>query len=271
MTGMDHTLGIDLASQPASTGVCLLAWAPEGAEVLLLARGSHDRRSLDDRYLLELMCGGAAHGAGPPARIGIDAPLGWPRAFVAALTRPGSWPLEEEVAPDRLVRRATDRWVHAETGKLPLSVSTDRIAYPAMRAQRLLRRYCEQAATPVDPAGLIGPVCEVYPDPAITRYGLRGLPPRVSYKGPAGGPERARIVTALTAAAGWLVLGADQRAACIASDDVLDALICALVARSVQCGHTEGPPAGMREEAASEGWIQLPPVDGLRRLAPARL
>lgn len=273
---MDHTLGIDLASKPATTGVCRLAWAPDRTEVVLLAVGAHAGRPLDDPYLLDLMCGTGGDASGPPApaRIGIDAPLGWPRAFVAAVGRLAPWPLEEEVPPDRLVRRATDRWIHAHTGKLPLSVSTDRIAYPAMRAQRVLRRFHERTGTVAEPAGTVGPACEVYPDPAITRFGLRrpetrATETRPSYKGPGGHGERSRLVATLTADAPWLRLSADQRAACRADDNALDALICALVARSVQCGHSSGPPAPLAEDAGTEGWIHLPPVDGLRRLAPA--
>ncbi len=43
---------------------------------------------------------------------------------------------------------------------------------------------------------------------------------------------------------------------CRESDDALDAVICALVARAVTLGQTREPPPESRADA--EGWIHLP-------------
>src|SRR5688572_15552106 len=72
--------------------------------------------------------------------IGINAPFGWPTAFVEAVTH---WPLSSWSPQERirLQFRETDLQVQKETIIWPLSVSTDRIALPAMRAKSLLQRY----------------------------------------------------------------------------------------------------------------------------------
>ena len=66
------TAGIDLAASPATTGLAVLS----GRRIVELAVG------VDDDALVTA-CDG--HGA---VKIGIDSPLGWPRAFVAMLADP---------------------------------------------------------------------------------------------------------------------------------------------------------------------------------------
>jgi hypothetical protein len=233
--------------------------------VRLLERGADRLGPLDDDRLVALMLGDDQ----PPTKIGIDAPLGWPVAFTAAVADLDAWPLADEVEPVALIRRASDRWIHAETGKLPLSVSTDRIAYPAMRAARLVRRYRQAAGRPVDRTGMTGAVCEVYPDTAVTRFGLRGVgAPRASYKAAGGAAARDAMLDRLTAQAPWLALSAAQRQACVATDDHFDALIAALIARAVELGATHPPPDELAPDAAVEGWIHLPLPGALARLAP---
>ncbi len=262
------TLGIDLASQPETTAACVLGFHPERIEVRYLQRARDANGPLDDDRLLALMLGHG--GAGPaPSEIGIDAPLGWPTAFVAAVADPDAWPLADEVEPVALVRRQADRWIHAQTGKVPLSVSTDRIAYPAMRAQRLLRRYAEATGTPVDRSGRTGRVCEVYPDVGVTRFGLRPEGTRrLSYKGPAGRGARGDLLAMLLQQAPWLALSAAQQADCVAYDDSFDALIAALITRVVQLGLSDPPPPELAAEAVREGWIHLPRPGGLADLVP---
>jgi hypothetical protein len=263
-----HTLGIDLASQPETTAACLLAWHPDRVEVRYLERDRDVVGRLDDERLLALMLGEGWPGQ-RPSKIGIDAPLGWPVAFVAALVDPDGWPLVDEVETVALVRRRADRWVHERTGKVPLSVSTDRIAYPAMRAQRLLRRFREATGAPVDRSGLSGAVCEVYPDVGVSHFGLRpDGARRVSYKGAAGTAAREVLLARLLQRAPWLALSPEQQVNCVAFDDFFDALIAALITRSVQLGLSEPPPPELAAEAAQEGWIHLPRPGGLADLAP---
>jgi len=86
-------------------------------------------------------------------KVGVDAPFGWPGAFVEAVVahHAGSpWPSFDLTA---LCYRATDRFVHDETGRRPLSVSSDRIAVTAMRAAGLLSKLAERGNQWTERAG----------------------------------------------------------------------------------------------------------------------
>lgn len=106
---------------------------------------------------------------------------------------------------------------------------------------------------------MTGLVCETYPDPAIRKLGLwpRKAGTRDSYKGDARA-LRESIVRRLIEDGPWLQLSPTHQQACIESDDCLDALVCALVARAVERRLTVPPPADLADEAKSEGWIHLP-------------
>jgi Protein of unknown function (DUF429) len=264
---MTVTLGIDLASQPKNTAMCWIEWEPGRASVTKLFRGTTDdnRVWLDDEFVASAMCGGS-RGLPAPSKIAIDAPLGWPVDFVKGVTDLALWPVKLGDNRTRLERRATDHWVHQTTGKLPLSVTTDRIAYPAMRAAGLIA-HCAARLAPVDRTGLAGVICEAYPDPAIRRLGLwpADAGPRESYKADAPG-LRERIMIQLAQSASWLEISAAHQRACIESDDCLDALMCALVARGAERGLTIPPPDGLKREAASEGWIHVPQPGALPHL-----
>jgi hypothetical protein len=259
---MDVTLGIDLSSQPANTAVCAIAWADGSAEVVALWRGvTPTGAPLRDDVLIAAMRG-RAEGVPAPRKVGVDAPLGWPVDFVRGVSDPASWPVKIDESRKRLERRATDHWVHETAGKQPLSVTTDRIAYPAMRAAGLLAHYEHATGDRVDRSGMTGLVCETYPDPTIRRLGIwpSGAGARQSYKGDAR-DVRAAIVDRLADAAPWLAVTPADRQRCIDVDDCLDAVICALAARAAERGATIGPPPHLAAEAAVEGWIHLP-VDG---------
>jgi hypothetical protein len=257
MTPASATLGIDLASKPKNTALCVVAWAGDHAEVVALCKGRDaDGHELDDRLILAAMQG--RWGLPVPCKVAIDAPLGWPVDFIRALAGSGRWP---SLDADRsgLERRATDHWVHDVAMKQPLSVTTDRIAYAAMRAAGLLSHCAANGGAVIDVSGVTGLVCETYPDPAMRRLGLwpPDAGPRESYKD-AAVTLRAAIVDRLQEAAPWLLLSPRQRDACIESDDCLDALVCALVARAAANGLTDEPPAEFVGKARSEGWIHLP-------------
>lgn len=256
------TLGLDLASQPENTGLCVIEWAPGHAHVLALWRGTDDDSTrLHDKLIVAAMRG--LWGCLPmPSKVAIDAPLGWPVDFVRAVSSFGAWPVGIDASRKRLERRATDYWVRDVASKLPLSVTTDRIAFAAMRAAGLLAHYESSFDEAVDRSGMTGLVCETYPDPAIRRLGLwpRDAGARDSYKGGAR-DLRERILRRVSEGAPWLQLSLPQQRACIESDDCLDALVCALVARAAERRLTVGPPADVAEHAKSEGWIHLPAED----------
>jgi predicted nuclease with RNAse H fold len=233
-----RTVGIDLASQHERTAMASVEWA------LGRAVAGAPVSPVDDQQALEAIA--AADWTG------IDAPFGWPEALVRALPAfadHGTWP---DVGRDELRFRETDRFVHAQCGIWPLSVSSDRIAVPAWRCARLL------AAAGVDRLGGDG-VVEVYPGAALRLWGFE----RRGYKrsGDRARQARQRVTRELLVeeierrGAGWLDLAA-ARDACVESDDALDAVLAALLARAAARGLTW--PARDDEVVRREGWIHLP-------------
>lgn len=250
-----RTLGIDLAAAPAGTGACVVEWDEGRGRVTHLEAGAGDH----DVVAL------ARHAD----RVGIDCPFGWPDAFVHAVAAHAGgapWPGRDAADPAGFRRslrlRATDEAVVAATGLTPLSVSTDRIGVTAMRCALLLDQMARQGGD-VRRDGA-GRVAEVYPAAALRRWGL----PWKGYKGAGDAAPRLRgeIVDGLRSAAPWLSLGRGGRAACVDHHDLLDALVCALVARAVALGRTAPPPPELAGRVAREGWVHVPdagPLEGL--------
>jgi hypothetical protein len=243
------TLGIDLASQPVNTAACLIDWGPARAAVALHA-------GLDDDALLALMS------RADVARVGIDAPFGWPEHFrttLNAYAREGAWPAGDSVQAMRDLRlRATDLYVQGRTGKWPLSPVAERIGVVAMRCARLLA----QMPGPLDRSGR-GRQIEVYPAAALSCW-LAGERRYGSYKGAGAEREAARsaIVDALTRdLSEQLDMSGVWPGACRRSDHALDAFICAVLARAADCGSLELAPAELQTAAQAEGWICFPRDD----------
>lgn len=246
-----RTLGVDLAAQPVKTGACLIEWG-DRAEVVCLEVGWDD-----DRIRAELdTCDKCA----------IDVPLGWPTGFVELLQlhasgRPWS---SDGLSKPRLTHRETDRYVTEQIQKVPLSVSTDRIGVPALRAALLL------SDRAVDRTGQ-GPIVEAYPAAALCRWGFDpfendGVATKLSYKGTKGREVRERLVLKIRAETPWLVASEEQWQSCVRVDHLLDALLCSLVAQAAAVGLTDQVPSDLRIAALSEGWIALPHEGSLARL-----
>lgn len=243
-----RTLGIDLASQPAKTAVCLVEWAADVARVVEVVVGA------DDDRLLELVR--------EADRAGIDAPFGWPRPFVALLAAHRDGVAGDRVwtpvRRDALRFRRTDVVVREALGRWPLSVSSDLIAIVAMRCAGLLDRLGIE-----DRSGL-GQVVETYPAVALRRWGLRS-------RGYKGNPTAlAALLSGLRAATPWLICDQESAALCGRSDHAFDALVSALVARAAALGLTARPGAEERELARLEGWIAIPEGGSLAPLASGR-
>lgn len=244
------TLGIDLASQPYSTAMCTLRWSKGRAEVVQVVRG------VDDSSIVEQAAGVAA--------TGIDAPFGWPDAFVRRMAshhdvmarhprRNEEWTDE---ARDLLRFRETDRQVRDVLGRWPLSVSSDQIALPALRCIGILERLGVE-----DRSG-DGRVFEVYPAVALHRWGL----PSSGYKISRGRGLVDGTLDALLAAAPWLELDEDDRDAVIGCHDCFDALVAALTARVASLGLFDSVPGEHVATAAREGWIVIPLPGSLAHL-----
>lgn len=241
------TLGVDLASLPRRTAACRVRWADGRADVGV------PEANITDAWLLE-------H-ASAVDRVGVDVPLGWPAAFVAAITAHHSgerWP----GAPLTALRfRETDLFVYAQSKHWPLSVSSEKIGVTAMRAAGLLSQLAARGE-PVDRTGR-GKWVEVYPAAALRRWGLSP----VGSKGPGGRDRRRDLLHQLESlAGGWLRVTTEVRTACEVSDHCFDAIVAALVARAAALGLCEPMPADSIAVAEKEGWIALPRVGSLQLL-----
>jgi predicted nuclease with RNAse H fold len=226
------TLGIDLSSMPKGTAACSIVWNENRA-----VAGLPVVHCTDDK-LDALISESDA--------IGIDAPFGWPDAFVQAVAdwTNDAWNKETR---DGFQFRETDRAVRDRVGRWPLSVSSDRIALPAMRAMALLRR---RGVT--DRSGGDGKFFEVYPAASLSCWGL----PSRGYK--RDDEEclklRAEILSELRTRLPWLEVAESYAE----SSDSLDALIASLTARAAMQGLTRKPEPNQSKAARREGWIHLP-------------
>jgi hypothetical protein len=260
------TMGIDLAAQARDTGVCLLAWAHAAPpELLMLGRGeSAEGAAFDDEWLADTATGRRPEHPGEVTKVGIDDPFGWPVPFIDALAshRDGPvWPASEEGSTAAFRHRETDRATQARnpSGRWPLSVSSDRIAVPAMRCAAILAEVARRRGRPAVAREGSGLCCEVYPDPALRIWteGSDASLGKASYKR----AENSGARVALLAAIRTKLPIADPRgrlAMVEREDDYLDALLCALVARAVEVGLTHAPTPAQEELARIEGWIHLP-------------
>lgn len=252
-----RTAGIDLAAEPRGTALAVITWGRSAAALTELSTG------LDDDTLADV--------AVEVDSVGIDCALGWPDeflAFVAAHARgdrldrgtAGAGPAEGMAWRRRLAYRETDRVVRAETGRWPLSVSTDRLGLTAMRCAALLDTL-DRRGLDVDRSGA-GRVAEVYPAATLRRWGLdtRG------YK--IDSARRAALLDDLRRRAPWLDLGAHD-VLLAANDDAFDSLIACLATRAHALGRSLPVPDELRAQARREGWVALPTCP-LEDLDPSR-
>lgn len=249
------TVGVDLAAEPPKTAIAWVDWTDTAhASVQKLVLGAEDKDLLS--------------GIMQSQKAGIDCPLGWPDKFVDFVSnhrKMGNVVVPEELARrdgrHKLAYRTTDEAVHKSAGFWPLSVAADRIGYTAMRCAGLLALLAREGQ-PVDRAGG-GVVVEVYPAASLKMWKL----PHQRYKGTRGSAQLDSLVDQLLLAAPWLSLGAFADL-CRKSDDALDAVVAALIARAAFLGWVEVPSQDQTEAAKTEGWIAIPtPTCSLSELA----
>ena len=221
-------LGIDLSSTEKCTSVCLIEYAGS------LGRCSLPREQCSDGEIDTLTKDSDA--------VGIDAPLGWPDKFTKAVSE---WSLDNwntEIR-DELRFRLTDRIVRERIGKWPLSVSSDLIALPAMRAMALLRRSNVQ-----DKSGGDKGFYEVYPAGSLRIWGIYESGYKKSME------VRRRMLSALRINFPLLEIPEEYAN----TDDNLDSLVAAITVEQAARGITIAPTASQLGLAMNEGWIHLP-------------
>lgn len=239
-----RVLGIDLAAQPRNTGIVLLEPRRPGRW-----RAEVPAEAATDEHLVDL-------GARVDL-VGVDAPLGWPIAFVDAVSahenrRP--WPGTKDRRV--LTHRHTDDVVRDHGRGQPMSASADKLGHVAMRCALLQRDWAHRWGAPANRDGS-GRLVEVYPAAALRAWRL----PARGYKGASAEAGRARAAIfagVQRGTAGWLDT-APIRSACIDSDHTLDALVSAVVAAAARWGQTYRPDTVEdRHCAVLEGWIHVP-------------
>ena len=104
-----------------------------------------------------------------------------------------------------------------------------------------------------------GKIVEVYPAAALHVWGF----PSQGYKGPKHREARVKLVTLIEGQRNPRLQLHGVRGACDDSDDVLDALVAALVARAGALDTSKPIQPDQRDRAAREGWIQLAKPHGL--------
>lgn len=233
--------GIDLAADAKRTGLAMVSG--EVSSVISVAQLGADDDAVVDAIAMA-------------NRAGIDVPLGWPDEFVRFIQAHASGDTERPERADtrwrrRLAMRVTDEDVYGRTGLTPLSVSTDRIAHPAMRWSSLEARLRDRGVDVARDGS--GVVCEIYPAGALRCWSL----PHRGYKGAKNIATRAELVAALSQRFTELDWNGYEDS-CIADDNILDAVIAALMAREVAHGRAVPPPDDVQKTARREGWIWLP-------------
>jgi len=281
-------LGIDLSSNKGDTVACLLTVHEEGQIIV-----NSPVTSCTDEELKRLIDGeyqkpkGAVEIFLKPHAIGIDAPFGWPTAFVEAVQewKHDTWEGNaNESLRDKLRLRMTDLYIRKKRGRkvkgqsqegtslLPFSVSADKIASVAMRAMSLLYRYSVQ-----DKSGMTKInnqyFFEVYPAASLDKWTSittqDGKKDVHSYKSGNHASETCeQMLKRICSALPQLSFNDSSDSKYCKSDHAFDALISALTAYAAIVEKTILPSEAkfdnlqferpLPDLAKIEGWIHVP-------------
>lgn len=246
-------LGLDLSTDPRKAWWCQLHW-PDGAERAEIvdlgqAYDAGARVARDDAWLASVLAERiAAFGPTPERIVGIDAPLGWPQAFVDAIRDWSHADRPRLTKRTELRLRPTDRFVQEISTLTPMSVSTDRIGSTALLCAHLLSEFADRAGLgALDRARAGDGIVEAYPAAALRLWSTGDGRPLAwaGYK-----TEATSRATLLEQLAEIVDLEHDGAAGhveqMIASDDALDAMLCALIATAVARGQTFSVDAPVR-------------------------
>ncbi|MFT4037218.1 MAG: DUF429 domain-containing protein [Thermomicrobiales bacterium] len=234
-----RTLGIDFAAQPVNTALCEMVWDADSATVVQVAG------MVTDDVIRAFV-------QGPPSRIfGVDVPFGWPAEFVAFVAaHHARTQTDPDVSMAAMRLRTSDQFIHERFKKQPLSVSTDKLAIPAIRCARLLQEFGV-----TNRAG-DGRWYEVYPAAA-----------RLAWDLPA--KDNATALALIQTQCPIAFASPGLHAALLDSEHAFDALLCSLATRAAALGMTYLPPAELLQAAKDEGWIHAPVPGSLSTLISA--
>lgn len=239
---MEHlTWGLDVSTRQAKTAAVALDWSTPGE-----ARVVDVRRPLPATQIAALI---SEH---RESRWAVDVPFGWPDLFVDLMGKRHDRPLPAEAMPAtadwenwrtrQIAQRRTDRFLtddpRIKTRPLPASFQ---LLGATAAMWVLVEAQLVSHGVEIDRSGLEGRVCETYPSAALSAWEFG--------KSKQSWPELQ---------SNFPFVAADKRLLPeFASDDVCDAIVCALVARARDLDLTVCPPADALGAARREGWIHV--------------
>jgi Protein of unknown function (DUF429) len=137
-------------------------------------------------------------------------------------------------------------------------VSADKLGSVAMRCALLQRRWADEVWGRLAGRDGSGPLVETYPAAALAAWRIDCTGYKNRRDEAAARGVRVHIVSELDSAlSSWLDIE-PVRGPSVASDDVLDALVAALVAIAARTNSTHAPGESERDVALVEGWIHVP-------------
>ena len=235
------TWGLDVSTSKSKTAAVAVDWSHPGR-----ARVVNIVHPLPAHAVAPLI---AEH---RDSRWAVDVPFGWPDRFVTLMTHRHERPLPDELRPAaedwevwrtrHVAQRVTDRFLTDDQRirTRPLPASFQLLGATAAMWVLVEAQLADLGVT-IDRAGLDGIVCETYPSAALAAWGLG--------RGKQTWPELRHNFPFLDAK--------EDLAGRFTSDDVCDAVVCALVARARDLDITICPPTNDLDAARREGWIHV--------------
>ncbi|HYJ69892.1 MAG TPA: DUF429 domain-containing protein [Nocardioidaceae bacterium] len=235
------TWGLDVSTNKAKTAAVALDWSTPG-----------EARVIDVRQPLRAADIGPLMAEHRQSRWAVDVPFGWPDLFVALMADRHDGPLPAAAMPAaadwekwrtrQVAQRRTDRFLtddpRIRTRPLPASFQ---LLGATAAMWVLVEAQLVSLGVPIDRAGLEGAVCETYPSAALAAWGF----------------GKAKQTWSELQSNFAFLTSDDRLLSWFASDDVCDAIVCALVARARDLELTLGPPDDALDAGRREGWIHV--------------
>lgn len=240
------TWGLDMSTSKVKTAAVALEWRSDGARLVAV---HHPLAPGDIAPLI---------GKNADSWWAIDVPFGWPDAFVELMAWRHNAALAPDCVPDEaswerwrtrtVAQRRTDEFLTHDPRirTRPLPASFQLLGATAAMWTLIESRLAERGVV-VDRAGIDGRVCETYPRAVLAAWGIRDV----------GKLDWARLQHYFP----FLTTEPDVVAA-LATEDVCDAVVCAMAARARSIGVTLTPREEIELAAARrEGWIHVSVAD----------
>lgn len=234
-----RTWGLDLSTDPKSTGLVSIDWRSTPAAATVHLRDYRSRKTIAQTIARSVSRGDWW---------AVDVPFGWPQDFADYLQAHRQGPVALPRASGRrqpwagLADRRTDVVARERTGLGGFNVSFDKLGATAAAWSVIEHALAEDHGPEMDRSGVSGSIVETWPAAAWRIWEVVPLG-RLDWEG---------VLLSLHGRVIDAAIGQSRTA------HDRDALVCALVAFARANGWTEPIPADLVEAATREGWIHLP-------------